>query len=60
MKRLSVTVTNQQAESIRNRVESGEYCSTSELIHAALSSLNKEEQAHRERHESIRRSRDVG
>lgn len=55
MEKLSITVTDEHAEAIRNRLASGEYASTSEVVRAALRSLDKEEQAHRERIQGIRR-----
>jgi antitoxin ParD1/3/4 len=55
MEKLSVTVTEEHAEAIRNRVESGKYGSTSEVIRAALRLLDQDEALHQERIESIRR-----
>ena len=54
MEKLSITVTEEHAEAIRHRVESGEYGSTSEVIRAALRLLDKDDEAHRQRIESIR------
>lgn len=55
MEKLSITVTEEHAEAIRGRVESGEYGSVSEVIRAALRLLDKDESLHQERIESVRR-----
>jgi antitoxin ParD1/3/4 len=55
MEKLSITVTEEHAEAIRSRVESGEYGSTSEVIRAALRLLDKDEEMYQERLETIRR-----
>jgi antitoxin ParD1/3/4 len=52
--KLSVTVTSAQARRIRERVESGEYASASEVIREGLRSLERSDEEHRERIEGIR------
>lgn len=47
--KLSVTVTPQMAQMIRDKVESGEYASASEVIRAGLQALQAEEEERAER-----------
>jgi antitoxin ParD1/3/4 len=47
--KLSVTVTPQMAQMIRDKVESGEYASASDVISAGLQALQAEEEEQAER-----------
>lgn len=52
--KLSVTVTPQMAQMIREKVESGQYASASEVIRAGLRALQYEEEERAERLEAIK------
>ena len=53
--KLSITVTAQQAQAIKDRVASGAYASVSVVIRAGLRRLEHEEEDYRERLNSLRR-----
>jgi len=52
--KLSITVTAQQAEAIRQQVASGAYASASEVVRAGLRALDREREEYQQRIESIR------
>jgi antitoxin ParD1/3/4 len=52
--KLSITVTAQQAEAIRQHVASGAYASASEVVRAGLRALDREREEYERRIESIR------
>jgi antitoxin ParD1/3/4 len=54
VEKISVTVTAAMARDIKEKVEAGSYASASEVIRAALRALQREDQEHSERMESIR------
>ena len=54
MEKLSITITDEQAELIQTKVAAGEYASTSEFVRAAIRSLQRDDERHRDQIESIR------
>jgi len=54
VEKISVTVTASMARDIREKVEAGSYASASEVVRAALRALQREDEEHAERLESIR------
>ena len=52
--KLSITVTAQQAETIRQQIASGAYASASEVIRAGLRALEREREEYQQHIDSIR------
>jgi antitoxin ParD1/3/4 len=57
---MNISLTPQQEEKIRRRVESGEYASASEVVRSALRLLDRQEQLQEIQIEELRREVQIG